>query len=210
MQNRKPNHPTEDELERFVLNRSADKELEELETHILACDACITRLEDLEVQISATKIALQDIRQEQLAKAALPKENKWKSWFTTPEFSLTGAVAAVALGLVLIPVFLPHRAPVAQVSLSAYRGEETSIVPTGHRLEIHLNTTDLTEGPVLVTVVNIRGMEVWKGSTAIHHEQADIEVPPIADRGEHFLRLYAPNQANSESDLLREFAFQVH
>jgi hypothetical protein len=207
MQNIKPNHPTEDELERFVLNRNTEQELEVVETHILACESCVTRLEHLEFQISVTKLALLDIRREQLAKAALPQESSWATWLSVPK--LSGAVAAVALALIVVPAFLPPRAPVAQVTLSTFRGAETSIVPAGHSLDIHLNTTDLAGGSVVVTVVDIHGTEVWKGRTAIRNEQAEVVVPPITERGAHFLRLYAPTQANSDSDLLREFVFQV-
>ncbi|MFL6352464.1 MAG: hypothetical protein ACJ74Z_11520 [Bryobacteraceae bacterium] len=215
MQNTKRHHPTEDELERFILNRSTDEELEDLEVHILACESCVTRLEDLELQIRATKVALQDMRREELAKAALPEERSWKAWLAVPnwlaapKFSLAGAVVAVALGVIIIPAFLPQPAPVAQVSLSAYRGEESSIVPAGHRLELHLNTTDLAEGPVLASVVDLRGAELWKGTATIHHERADVRLPPINGKGAHFLRLYAPTEATSDSGLLREFAFQV-
>jgi hypothetical protein len=209
MHNTKPDHPTEDELERYILNRSREEELDGLETHILACESCVTRLEDLELEISVTKVALRDFQREQLAKAALPQENSWKTWFTVPKLSWTGAVATVALGLIVVPAFLPHRAPVAQVTLSALRGDETSVVPTGHRLDMHLNTADLAEGPVLVAMVDIRGIEVWKGSATVQDKQAEVMLPPISERGAHFLRLYAPTQASPDSDLLREFAFQV-
>ena len=101
-------------------------------------------------------------------------------------------MATVALALIVVPAFLPHRAPVAQVSLSAFRGEETSLVPEGHQLHMHLNTADLAEGTVLVAIVDGRGTEVWKGNAAIHDEQAEVVVPPITERGAHFLRLYAP------------------
>jgi anti-sigma factor RsiW len=209
MQNTKLNHPTEDELERYILNRSREEELEGVETHILACESCVTRLEDLELEISATKLALQDFRTEQLAKAEFPKESTWRAWFTVPKLSWTGAVATVALGLIVAPAFVPHQAPVAQVSLSAFRGEETFVVPAGHRLDMHLETADLAEGPVLVAIADIRGVEVWKGSTAIHHEQAEVVIPPITEKGAHFLRLYAAKQDGPDRDLLREFAFQV-
>jgi hypothetical protein len=207
MQNTKHGHPTEDELERYILNRSREEELEGLEIHILACESCVSRLEDLEFHINAIKLALQDTRREQLAKAALPQESSWKAWFTVPKLSLTGAVAAAALALIVVPAFLPHRAPVAQVTLSAFRGEETSIVPAGHRLDVHLNTADLAEGAVLVAVVDIRGVELWKGSASIQRAQAEVMIPAFRERGAYFLRLYA--QGNSDSELLREFAFQV-
>jgi hypothetical protein len=209
MNNTKPDHPTEDELERYILNRSRQEELEPVETHILACESCVTRLEDIELQISVTKLALQEMQKEQLEKASSGQESSWKAWFTVPKLSLLGAVATFALGLMVIPAFLPSHAPLAQVSLSAYRGNEISVAPAGHPLKMHLSTGDLSEGSVLVAVVDLRGNEVWRGRAAIRNEQVDVAVPPIKDKGAHFLRLYAPGQATPDSNLLREFAFLV-
>jgi hypothetical protein len=202
-------HPTEDDLELFVLSRSSEEQLERLETHILACDCCVTRLENLEIQIGATKLALRDMQREQLAKAASRRSN-WRAGFRVPSFSLVGAVATVALGIIVVPAFFQHGSPVAQVNLSTYRGtEDGSTVPEGRRLHVHLNASDLAEGSVIVDVVDDRGVEVWKGSAAIRHEQVEVLVPPITERGTHFLRLHTPNQANAESDLLREFVLHV-
>jgi hypothetical protein len=209
MTNTKPDHPTEDELERYVLNRSREEELEGLETHILACESCVARLEDLELQISATKLALQEIQGEQLAKTASAPQPRWTSWFTVPKLSFAGAAAAVALALIVVPAFLSHNASIAQVSLSAFRGNEVSVAPAGHPLEMHLSTGDLNEGPVFVAVVDLHGSEVWRGRASVHHDQIDVVVPPIRGTGAHFLRLYAPIQTTSEPDLLREFAFRV-
>jgi hypothetical protein len=209
MNNTKPDHPTEDELERYVLNRSRDEELEDLETHILACESCVGQLEDLELQISATKLALQEMQGEQLAKAASATQPSWTAWFTVPKLSFAGAAVAVALALIVVPAFLSHNAPMAQVSLSAFRGDEISVAPAGHSLEMHLNTGDLNEGPVFVAVVDLHGTEVWRGRASIHQEQIDVVVPPIRGTGAHFLRLYAPTQTSSGPALLREFAFRV-
>jgi hypothetical protein len=208
MTNTKPDHPTEDELERYVLDRSREEELEGLETHILACEFCVTRLEDLELQISATKLALQEMQGEQLAKAASAPRPSWRAWFTVPKLSFAGA-AAVAVALIAAAAFLPHNGPIAQITLSALRGDEISVAPAGHPLEMHLNTGDLNEGPVFVAVVDLHGTEVWRGRASIHDEQIQIVVPPIKGTGAHFLRLYAPSQNASDTDLLREFAFNV-
>jgi hypothetical protein len=209
MTNTKPDHPTEDELERYVLNRSREEELEGLETHILACESCVARLEDLDVQISATKLALQQMQGEEMAKAASAPQPSWRAWFTVPKLSFAGAAAAVALALIAVPAFLQHNAPIAQVRLSAFRGDEISVAPAGHPLEMHLSTGDLSEGPVFVAVVDLHGTEVWRGRASIRQEQTEVVVPPIRATGAHFLRLYAPSQTTSDSNLLREFAFQV-
>lgn len=202
-------HPTEDELELFVLHQSQEQELEAIETHILACESCVGRLEKLEFEVSAMKLSLREMQREQLAKAAAQQGNTWTFRFPVPKFSLVGAVAAVALGIIIVPAFLQRGGPVAQVSLSTYRGAETSKVPEGRRLQVHLNASDLAEGSVIVDIVDASGAEIWKGRAAIHHEQVEVLVAPITERGTHFLRLYAPTDTRAERDLLREFAFQV-
>ena len=52
-------HPSEEALERFLLNHSPEEELESVETHILVCGYCVEQLETLETQIAAARIALQ-------------------------------------------------------------------------------------------------------------------------------------------------------
>lgn len=209
MQNINLDHPTEDELELFVLRQSPEQELEQIETHILVCESCVSRLEKLEFEISAMKLSLRKMQREQLVKAAAKQGSRWTMRFPVPKFSLVGAVAAVALGIIIVPAFLQRSGPVAQVSLSTYRGAEASAVPEGRRLQVHLNASDLAEGNVIVDIVDATGAEVWRGRAVIHNEQLDALVPPITARGTHFLRLYAPTDTRADSDLLREFAFHV-
>ena len=54
-------HPTEEVLERFILNTSSEDELESVETHILACEHCVNQLETIETDIAATRLALQNV-----------------------------------------------------------------------------------------------------------------------------------------------------
>ena len=203
-------HPTEEALERFLLHQSREEELEVLETHILACESCVIRLEDLEVRVAATKLALNEILAQKSVKATAKERPSWRrSWFTIRNFSLAGTVAFLVLGIVIVPQKIRRTAPVSEVTLSAYRGMETSVVPEGHRLHVRLKATDLAEGPVTASIVNSRGAEIWSATAFIHHDEVEITVPPITEVGPHFLRLYAPNQGNPQRDLLREFLFQV-
>jgi hypothetical protein len=203
-------HPTEEALERFLLHQSRDEELEVLETHILACESCVIRLEDLEVWLAATKLALNEILAQKSVKATANERPSWRrSWFTIRNFSLAGTVAALVLGIVIIPQKIRPTAPVSEVTLSAYRGMETSVVPERQRLHVRLKATDLAEGPVTASIVNSRGAEIWSATALIRHDEVEITVPPITEAGPHFLRLYAPSQGNPQRDLLREFVFQV-
>lgn len=192
-------HPTEEALERFLLNHSEEQELETVETHILACESCVSRLETLESDIAASKLGLRQFQAKQAARAASPRRNQW---LTVPKLSWFSAAAA-ALAVALF-VFVPRNA-----DLTSYRGLENPVLPSGHPLHLHLNATDLPEGPVTIEIVDAQGARTWTGSATIRQDRVDLVVPSIRAQGSHFLRIYARAQANSDRELLREFAFKT-
>lgn len=203
-------HPTDEALERFLLHHANEEELEVVETHILACESCVTRLEDLEFLITTTKLALQEVRSEQLAKQAAQaakQQTSWKSWITGPRLSWAGGLAVFALGVAIVPQLTKQHT--TDIALSAYRGLDISTVPEGRPLHVSLNANDLGSGPVTVELVDNRGSRLWQGSSDIQNDKVDISVPRISQVGPHFIRLYSPKPGNAEGDLLREFAFQV-
>lgn len=201
-------HPAEEVLERFLLHRCGDEELDVVETHIMACEPCVVRLETMEVELAATKLALQNMRIQEAEKAAAPKTASWRTWFTVPTLSTAGALAALAIGVMVAPQFTHRSLPVAQVSLIAYRGLETPLVPKNRDLHVSLNANDLTENTVKVELVNDRGQVTWKGTEPVHDNQVTVNVPHISTDGSYFFRLYAP-ASQGEGELLREFAVQV-
>jgi hypothetical protein len=207
MQNLYTNHPAEEALERFLLHQCLDEELDTVETHILACDSCVSRLEALETQIVATKIALEELERERTVTVAARQHRPWKTWFTVPNLSWAGAAAVVAAGLVITPQLVRHPAPAAEVTLSAYRGIETRAVPEGRPLHVHFDATDLPPGPVEVQLVNETGAELWKGAGVVRNDKAEITAPKIAHDGVYFFRFYAGK--GQQGELLREFSFQV-
>ncbi len=209
MQNSYLNHPAEEALERFLLHQCPDEELEAVETHILACDGCVSRLESLETQIAVTKIALRELERESAIAVAARQHRSWKTWFTVPNLSWAGAAAAlVAGGLIVTPQLMRHTAPVAEVNLSAYRGLETGKVPEGRPLHVRFNAAGLPPGPVTVQLVDETGAELWKGVGTVREDKAEITAPKIAHEGAYLFRLYSAGNGQ-QSELLREFAFQV-
>ena len=200
-------HPTEDTLERFLLHQMQEEELESIETHILSCDSCVTRLEELEVQITATKIALADLHNETVAENyAKEKSSRW-TWLRSHSWSLAGATAALALGVTVIPK-LAHVSPY-EAQVSAYRGSDTVTVPAGRSLLLHLNAKDLSAEAVNVELVNAEGNQVWKGSDIISRSQVNAKLPEISNKGNYLLRLYASGKNGAPTDLLREFSLEV-
>jgi len=192
-------HPSEDALERFLMHRSDAEELDLVETHILGCDSCVSRLETLEIQIAATKLALSELHQEKTAKEYAKARSPRYSWFNTQSLSWAGGVAALALAAFSIPLFTP-----AQVNLAAYRGSETTVVPEWRPLQLHLNAENISARNVGVQVVDAEGNEVWQGASSINNQGADVKIPRLTRSGSYLLRLYSPS-----NDLLREFAFKT-
>ena len=204
MTNQYLEHPTEETLERFLLHKSQDEELEVLETHILACESCITRLETLEAELTTMKEALAVFETERIQKELSPARASWKSWFTLPRLSMAGgAVAALAIGVSFIPQSMPQ-----SFDLSAARGSETVTMPEGRPLDLHMETTDLPAGPADVEVVDANGNQIWSSQTVVGSEKAEVKVPKISQAGTYFLRFYTP-AGSSQHDLLREFRFEV-
>ena len=210
MQNSYLNHPAEEALERYLLNQSPEDEVDVVETHILACHGCVSRLETLEAQIAAMRTALLELQQQSAAAAVGQQHRSWKTWFTVPHMAWAGAAAvAVAAGLAITPQFVRHSAPAAEVSLFAYRGLESPVVPEGRPLHIHFNAADLPDGPVLVQLVNYNGAELWKSSGVVRQDRVDVTAPKITNAGSYFFRLYETGQNGREGELLREFSFQA-
>jgi hypothetical protein len=193
-------HPSDEALERFLLNQSQDEELDVIETHILACEACVTQLEALELQIAAAKIALREME-------SIPAKQRsatagWRSWFTVPALSWAGAAAAAAGAIMFFSI--PR-----ETTVSAYRGTETAVVSEWRPLRLQLNTTDLEPGPVTVELVNANGLPVWKGSSVAKNDKVAVSLPRLTHSGKHFLRLYSPGQNGAQGELLREYALEV-
>lgn len=208
-------HPNEEALERFLRNEAQESELEIIETHILACESCVTRLEALELDLAAVKVACRALQTERIQKEAA-RSRSWRDWFTLPALSWAGAAAVLALGITVVPQFLPR-----DVNLTATRGLETgmtlspcgtleaAVVPEGRPLDLHLKADDLPEGRVNLEIVNGVGKRVWQGAGIIKQQRANVVVPRITTAGAYFLRLYNPAQTGSEPDVLREFRFEV-
>jgi anti-sigma factor RsiW len=201
-------HPSEESLERFLLHHAQEDELERVETHILSCEACVTRLEELEIQLAAVKLALHEVSQE--LKPAAAKERRFRSdWFTFRTLSWASAVAVLALTVTVAPRFVSRAPAAVDVSLSATRGSSGSAVPLGKALHLHLSAPDIASGPVQVVMVDGNGSEVWRGAANAQDDRVNVAVPRLDQPGAHFLRLYAMSTNNKPGDLLREFPFDV-
>jgi hypothetical protein len=198
-------HPAEDVLERFLLHRSDEQETDVVETHILACESCVTRLEALEIEIAATKLALQEFHKERVEKAVAKQQVTWRNWFTLPRLSMAGGVAALAIAIGLLPQFMHTGASPAEVNLTSYRGLESPVLPKDRPLDVHLNANGLSENRVAVELVNNDGKEIWQKIASVDQSRINLQVPKITESGANLLRVSDP-ATQSE---LREFSFEI-
>jgi hypothetical protein len=214
MQNSYLEHPSEEMLERYILHHSNETELDTVETHVLACDNCVARLEDLESYVSAMREAN---RQLQLERAQQPVRQSiattLMNWLTPQRMGLVGAAAVLAITVSVGPLYRSsHRdaAPVS-ASLSAWRGAEAHTLPANHPLKVRLNASALGAHQVWAELVDGRGNQLWHGATSIARDSADVKLPALAASRNYFLRLYATeNNGKGPGDLLREFAFRTN
>jgi hypothetical protein len=198
-------HPTEDALERFLFNQSGEEELEVVESHFLACDACITRLEALELDIRARKMALQGQLAEEAARQAdlAAKKRSFFGWLTLPQISFAGAaLAACAFAVTFLSV--PR-----EVNLVAERGNETQTVSEWVPLHLHLQAREIKPGPVTVEVVDLAGEKIWRGAAAVRNEEIEVQAPRLNATGYFAVQVYARSGADETEDLLGEYTLKA-
>ena len=184
-------HPDEDSLERFIMNRCDAAELEMVETHVIGCETCVQKLEMLEEGLvnlkSGGELYLKHLTSKRVA------ERSWLRFFAVPAISMAGALIAC------ICISMTAR----DITLSAYRDSQITTVPEWQRLRMHLNARDLPMGPVTVQLVDEQGVERWTGEGTVSGDQVQVEIPAIRQSREHFIRIEDQN-----GELLREFAVQ--
>jgi hypothetical protein len=213
MQIRFGDHPSEEILERYLLHQSSANELDSIETHILGCPDCVTRLERAETYIATIRTACQELKQTQTQRLSV---SEWieraTAWLTPLRLSWTAGLAVLIAALIVAPAQFALRSPVspAHVNLAAWRGAESVSVPSRKPLDIRLNSIDLPDGAVGVQLVDSVGHEVSHSSASVSQEATHVLLPPLQQAGTYFLRLYSVSDTKSgQRDLLREFAFQA-
>jgi hypothetical protein len=82
-------HPSPDELENCLLDRSSEQERQIVEEHLLVCDACRDALQDIHATILARNWALEDLERQERAPS-----RKWVR-FAFPARAYAGCAAAL-------------------------------------------------------------------------------------------------------------------
>ena len=200
----KGDHPTEDALERYMLQRVPEHEIEGIETHVLSCDSCLDKLEALDIYVNAVKLALRPSMAQQADGPDHTRATQ-RRWLAFPGLSWVAAAALIAV-CVSLPNIMRQN---PEVTLSAYRGSDVPVIPQHRTTPLVLDALDLPDRTVLVQVVDVFGTQLWIGRTAVHNRQARVLLPGLGKDGSLFLRLYASSLGHDSPTLLRELVFRV-
>jgi hypothetical protein len=164
-------HLTEDALEAYSLGRlSSEADLEAFEEHLLLCGWCQTRLEKMDAFTAATKAG---------AQAVLDQPDSGR-----PRGYLSAAIAAAAVGLLLIPAALERYSSPAELELVAVRNENRAAAPAGRKLNLKTDLTGLPSGPISWELVSSSGQKLDEG--ALRNGRISLEG---LDAGPYWIRL---------------------
>lgn len=191
-------HPNEDDLEEFVFGRLDGDELDRIEEHLLACDACRRQLTETENFVASTRAATRKM-------LGAPPPSPIARRFSAPALALAGALAVVlmAMGFSVIPLF---RTPQSVEPLVAQRGATQVQSSAGRPLDLRLDASGISAQ--WLEIVDSRGMRLQSVSVSAANGLVNHRAPPLP-QGQIWIRLYAQPSPQPQTVPLREFSLRV-
>ena len=181
-------------LERFSLGLEPLEETEKFEEHLLICERCQERYEEIERYAIGVRSAAAELQR---------KPAPRQSWWHLPRMI---PVFAVLTLLVMGALFLTRMGgqPVAPLAVALIASRGTAPMgeaPAGRSLLVTPDIVGIaTPGPYRLEVVDGRGHSTWQGPYDASQPAA---VPPQGS-GPHFVRLYS-----TSGHLLREYGLHI-
>lgn len=196
-------HPTENTLEAYALNRLSANQVADIETHLLVCEACQSKVVELDDYTRSMRAVL---REAPAVKTDVVRQNPFGRW-AAPWAGV--ALAATALLAIGIYVWLPNApgTPV-KVELSALRGIETGAAPApaGVPLDLQIKTTRVDgRTGFRIEVVTSVGAPAWDGPLQNTAEgRPNVRIEKGLSAGSYWVRLYDP-----ANQLLQEYGLHL-
>ena len=210
-------HPVEELLEEYCFSRVSEPALSALEEHLLVCEVCQQRVENLDAEIAGLKSAMASLPQ---ATDSTPFRDRWHGSLWVPQLPSL-AIIGVAAGLLLLSgISVAHRSvPTGQpvpVELQGFRGSAPAVlengVPVPRQRPLKLTMDSAIEGAspsqtkgYRLEVVDHLGQPKWSGTPLATDHRLTAQIQTGLAAGQYWVRLYTV----SDSVLLREFALRV-
>ena len=173
-------HESEDRLELYALRRLPDSEVELVENHLLLCEECRERLEE----VSAFAFSMRDTLKDT---PVIESRTRWFEWLT-PRLAMAGAFAALLMAAGVYRISGDaHILPVASLQLTALRGSESKTVVRARELD--LSFTDAPASSRL-DIVDAGGSTVWTGTLNSGGKRVEAKISQVLSPGDYFARVY--------------------
>lgn len=191
-------HPDEDDLEEFIFGRLDGDELDRIEEHLLACDACRRQLTETENFVASTRAATRKM-------LGAPPPTPLARRFSAPAIALAAAIAIIVLAISfsLIPRF---RAPESVPLLVAERGASLATAAAQRPLNLRLEAGGLPAH--WLEIVDAQGVKLHSFPIAVANGLVLHRAPPLPP-GQVWIRLYAQPSPQPQTVPLREFSLRV-
>jgi hypothetical protein len=212
MQSTFDRHVEEERLERYSMGTLPEIEIEPLEEHLLICEECQHKLEELDKYVATMRAALRRVNNEKAISLWDRVAPKW-----SPRFAISRPVGVLALACaaVLMVVVVQTWKPKAEsyapatVMLQASRGDDgrASLAPSGRPLELKVDVAELQPaGSYRLEIVNAAGETVWQSLVSADRQQLSVRIDDGLPAGQYWARLYG---SGSGAPLLREFSLRL-
>jgi len=200
--NRGEDQDRDDRLELYALGRLPASEVEKIEEHLLICDYCRDRLDEVAAFAFSAREALKQTAPERHSSfwasfSWLPNIGFWR-----PGLAVASGVAVLMLGIGTYRVRQDGAlAPVAALRLTAMRSASVPIVPPSGELDI-----DFIDAPkaAKAIIVDAQGSTVWAGAAIHGSGDATIRVQAALAEGDYFVRVYTAN-----GTIMHEYGFRI-
>jgi hypothetical protein len=200
-------HESDDQLELYALDRLNDSETIRVEEHLMVCEPCRERLEE----IAAFALAIRDVLKEHPEPSSEPANTWWErlreKWLGLPVWKPQFALAAVAAVLVAGLAVSIHSAggggnlpAVASLQLTVIRGAIPT-VQASRELDLTLADIPATANPLRFEILDHAGSPVWSGAP---DAERHLRVTRRLAQGSYLARVY-----DAPGKLLREYGFTV-
>jgi hypothetical protein len=204
MAEHKKAHPEEEALERYAMNRLAEPALGELEEHLLLCEPCQERLDEVTEYLAVMREATATVA------AEVPAEAAWKRWLRLEWLPVPmPAMAGAMVMLVALFVWQPWKAQAPAewrtVELATLRGDAAGARGVeGFALHLRLDVAGLDIAGATAQLVTAEGEQLTHTPVTMVDGKGELRYAASLPAGQYFVRLKKAGETVREYSLLVE------
>lgn len=197
-------HPEEDVLERYAMNRLGEPALGALEEHLLLCESCQERLDEVTEYVGVVREATAN------AAVAVPAEAAWRrwlrlDWLPMPVPAMAGVALVVAAMFLWQPWQTTKPAEWRTVELATLRGEAAGQKGVaGFALHLRLDVAGVEAGGATAQVVTATGSSVTELPVTLAGGKAELRYAAGLKAGQYWVRLKQGGETIREYSLVVE------